>query len=99
MVLCLETSNGCAMQKCVFKQKQQIPRSACAYAQSDRRLHCLLKEALDTTGSINGKQKPERYFAHTKDHLSLCILRTLECTISLDAAQMSITFKLDFKET
>ena len=38
--------------------RQQRPRSACASAQSDQGLHCMLTESLDTTECKNGEQRP-----------------------------------------
>ena len=37
---------------------QRRPRSACASAQADQGLHCLLTESLDTTKCMNGEQQP-----------------------------------------
>ena len=37
---------------------QRRPRSACASAQSDQDLHCLLTESLDTAECIDGEQMP-----------------------------------------
>ena len=37
---------------------QQQPRSACAFAQSDRGLHCPLTDTLDTTECLNEEQRP-----------------------------------------
>ena len=36
---------------------QQRPRSACASAQSDQGLHCLLTESLDTTEGMDVGQR------------------------------------------
>ena len=37
---------------------QQMPRSACASAQSDQGLHCPITESLDTTEYMNWDQRP-----------------------------------------
>ena len=65
---------------------ERRPKSACAFAQSDQGLHCLLTELLDTTECMHGEQRPGCYFAHAHDDLNLRILRMFEGTFSLDAA-------------
>ena len=52
---------------------QRRPRSACAFAQSDRALHCPLTEPLDTTEYTDGAIA----------RMILCA-----CTFSLDAAYL-----------
>ena len=46
---------------------QQRLRSACASAQADQSLCCLLTESLKTLDCNNGEQMPGRDFAHTWD--------------------------------
>ena len=38
---------------------QRMPRSACAFAQSDQGLHCPLTESLDTAECTSGEQRPK----------------------------------------
>ena len=47
-----------------------------------------LTRSLDITECINGKQMPESYFVYAQEDLKLRILRMLESTFSLDAAQL-----------
>ena len=55
------------------------------------RLHCPLRELLDTTKCIKGEQMPGTYFAHVQNDLkSRGILRMFECTLSLGMAHMCI---------
>ena len=61
--------------------------------QSDQSLHCPPTELLDTIECINGKQRPRRDPVHMQDghaqgDMNLHILRMLEGTFSLDAAQI-----------
>ena len=62
-----------------------MPRSACASAQSDQGLHCLLTESMDTTECLKG---PDYIFAHAQNNLNLCILHMLEGPFLLDMALM-----------
>ena len=43
--------------------------------QSDQGLNYPLTESLDTTGSMNGEQRPRSYLEHAQDDLNLHILR------------------------
>ena len=49
---------------------QRRSKSACASAQSDQGLPCPLPESLDTTECMNGKQRPEWYFARAQVDLN-----------------------------
>ena len=44
--------------------RQRMPRSACAFAQSDQGLRSPLTESLDTIECISGEQMPGSDFAH-----------------------------------
>ena len=46
--------------------EQQMPKSACASAQSELGLCCPLTKSCDTIECINGEQMPRRDFAHTR---------------------------------
>ena len=67
---------------------QRRPRSACASAQSDQGLHCPLTKSLATTECMNREQVAGWYFARAQDDVNPHILRMLEGTFLLDAAQM-----------
>ena len=67
---------------------QRRPRLACASAQSDQGLHCLLTESLDTTECMNAEQSSELYFAHEQGDLNLRILRMFEGTYPLDTVHI-----------
>ena len=61
--------------------------------QSDQGLDCPLTESLDTTGSMNGEQRPRSYFEHAQDDLNLHILRMFRGSFfSQDVAHMSFLF-------
>ena len=75
-----------AMRTCVFEiYRQRSPRSACAFAQSDLGLHCLLTKSLDTTECMHGEQRPRWYFAIAQDDLTLSMFKGTFC---LDVAQI-----------
>ena len=69
---------------------QQRPRSACACAQSDQGLRCPLTESLDTTECFNEEQCPDETLCMRRINLNLCILRMLDGTFSLGAAEIMV---------
>ena len=60
----------------------------CENAQSDQGLRCPQIELMNTIKCFNGEKMPERDFAHVQGDVNPHILRMLECTFSLDAAQL-----------
>ena len=69
--------------------RQQRPRSACAYAQSDQDLHYSLTESMDTIECINREQMPGWDFKHTRDESESVHLIVFTDTFLLDAAHIT----------
>ena len=71
----------------VWTAKAQI---ACISGKSHQNLHFPLTESLDATECMNRVQRLGGYFAHAPDGLNQRILCMLECTLLLDAVNISI---------
>ena len=57
-------------KKCLRTCRQQRPKSACAFVQSDHGICCPLAELLDTKECMNGEQRPRWYFVRALDDLN-----------------------------
>ena len=62
-----------------------------ASKQSDRVLHYLLTESLDTTECMNREQRTRWYFVHTQNGLNGHILHMFKSTFSLDGTQLLLS--------
>ena len=72
-----EWYGSCHAKTCPGICGQLRPWSACASAQADQGLNCLLTESLGAAACMNGEQRPRWYFAHAQDDLNMHILRAL----------------------
>ena len=70
------------------------PRSACVSTQSHQDLPCPLTESLDTTGCMNGEQRPGYYLVHAQNDLNLRMFEGF----SLDATHGCLTDLLHLKQ-
>ena len=56
-----------------------------------QRLHCPLKETLDTTECMNGQQRPGWYVAYVQGDVNPLILHILEGMFSLNEANSNLS--------
>ena len=67
---------------------QRMPRSACAFAQSDQGFRCPQTESLETKECFNGEQMPGWDCTFVHWDMNPHVIRMFEGTFSLDAARI-----------